>query len=121
MGPFGRADGTSHGPYDSAIKGGALRAEESRVSTVTEEASQKSSWRTVNLDLGNMSELNVVAINPAMITHVRLTGQHHAESRKIEVSLTSGGTVSANFDDAAKAEAVFRELVLAMHRTVQYH
>lgn len=91
------------------------------MSAITDEVSQKSSWRTVNLDLGNLSELNVVAINPAMVTHVRLTGQHHADSRKIEVSLTSGASVGVNFDDPAKAEAAFRELVLAMHRTIQYH
>ena len=91
------------------------------MSAVTNEAAQKSSWRTVNLDLGNLSELNVVAINPAMITHVRLTGQHRVDSRKIEVTLTNGSTVGVSFDDSAKAEATFRELVLAMHRTIQYH
>ena len=91
------------------------------MSTISNEAPQKSSWRTVNVDLGNMSELNVLAINPALITHVRLTGQHRVDSRKIEVYLTSGTSVGVNFDDPAKAEATFRELVLAMHRTIQYH
>jgi hypothetical protein len=91
------------------------------VTTVSNDAPQKSSWRTVNLDVGNMSELNVLAINPALVTHVRLSGQHRAESRKLEVYFSSGATVGVNYDEPAKAEAAFRELVLAVHRTIEYH
>ena len=77
--------------------------------------------RTVNVSLGNVAELNMLAINPAHITHVRLTGAQHGQNRKIEVSLVSGEVVGMNFDDAERAQAVFTDLLRAMHRTIEIY
>ena len=73
---------------------------------------------TVNLDLGNAAELNMVCINPTHITHVRLTGTRNALNRKMEVYLTNGSTLGMNFDDPAQADAVFAQLVATLHRAL---
>jgi hypothetical protein len=65
---------------------------------------------TVNLDLGNLAELHLVALNPAHVTHVRLTGTHQGTNRKMEIFLVNGGTVGMMFDDPVEAELVFAEL-----------
>ena len=74
---------------------------------------------TVNLDLGNAAELNIVCINPAHITHVRLTGTRNALNRKMEVYLTNGSTLGMNFDDPDQADAVFSQLVATIRRSAQ--
>jgi hypothetical protein len=73
---------------------------------------------TVNLDLGNLAEVNLVAINPSHITHVRLTGTRRQASRKMEIHLVSGSTVGMNFDEETEADDMFAAIVGAMHQTV---
>jgi len=70
--------------------------------------------RVIGLDLGNLADVNYVAINPAHITHVRLSGTERLESRKLEIYLVSGVTVTMNFDESAKADAKFDELAAAI-------
>jgi hypothetical protein len=77
--------------------------------------------RTVNLDLGNMAELNMIAINAAYIVSVRLTGSLSSASRKMELTLTSGTTISMNFDDPDHAEIIFGQVVSTMNRTIPDH
>jgi hypothetical protein len=77
--------------------------------------------RTVNLDLGNMAEVNVVAINAAHIVFVRLTGAMSSVNRKMEVRLADGGTIAMTFDEPDHAEAVFTEVVATINRTIPDH
>jgi hypothetical protein len=72
---------------------------------------------TVNLDLGNAAELNMVCVNPAHITHVRLAGTRNAQNRKMEIYLTNGNVLGMSFDDPEQAEAVFGQLVATIRRT----
>jgi hypothetical protein len=77
--------------------------------------------RTVNLNLGNMAELNMVAINAAHIVSVRLTGAFNSATRKMEVQLANGSTVGMSFDDPDHAEEVFAEVVATINRTIPDH
>jgi hypothetical protein len=74
--------------------------------------------RAINLDLGNLAEVNSVAINPGHITHVRLTGTRRQSSRKMEIHVISGSTIGMNFDEESQADEVFAEIVDAMHRAI---
>jgi hypothetical protein len=74
--------------------------------------------RTVNLDLGNMAEVNMIAINASYIVSVRLTGSLSSASRKMELTLTSGTTIGMNFDDPDHAEIVFGQVVSTINRTI---
>jgi hypothetical protein len=77
--------------------------------------------RTVNLDLGNMAELNMVAINAAHIVSVRLSGTYNSGNRKMEVSLANGSVIGMGFDDPDHAEAVFGTVVASINRTIPDH
>lgn len=68
-----------------------------------------------------MAELHMLAINPAHITHVRLTGTQHGLNRKMEIFLVSGESVTTSFDEPDQAEVVFTEVVRAMHRSIALH
>jgi len=84
----------------------------------TLEAAAPERLRTVTYELGNLSELNRVSINPAHITHMRLTGTHHHDVRKLEIYLANGMVVGINFDDPSEAEVAFHALEASMHSTV---
>jgi hypothetical protein len=75
------------------------------------------SSRTVNIDLGNLAEVNLVSINPIHITHIRLTGVARQDSRKMEIHLTSGLNVTVNFDEPDAATAAYTELVATVGQT----
>jgi hypothetical protein len=77
--------------------------------------------RSVNLDLGNMAEVNMVAINAAHIVFVRLTGALSSMNRKMEVRLADGGTIAMTFDEPDHAETVFTEVVATLNRTIPDH
>ena len=77
--------------------------------------------RTVNLNLGNAAELNMVSINAAHITHVRLLGSLSSSSRRMELHLVSGGIVGMNFDDPDYAETVFSNVIDTINKTIPDH
>jgi hypothetical protein len=77
--------------------------------------------RTVNLDLGNVAELNMVAINAAHIVSVRLSGQFSSATRKMELQLANGSTVGMSFDDPDHAELIFSQVVATINRTIPDH
>jgi len=77
--------------------------------------------RTVNLNLGNAAEQNMVSINAAHITHVRLTGSMSSSSRKMELFLVSGSVVGMNFDDPDYAETVFSDVIETINKTIPDH
>ena len=79
------------------------------------------SLRTVNLNLGNMAELNMVAINAAHIVSVRLTGLMSSQTRKMELQLANGSTVGMTFDEPDHAEEVFAQVVATINRTIPDH
>ena len=73
--------------------------------------------RVIGLDLGNLADVHLVAINPAHITHVRLTGTERLESRKLEIYMTSGLSVTMNFDESAEADARFEAVVATVEES----
>jgi hypothetical protein len=77
--------------------------------------------RSVNLDLGNMAEVNMVVINAAHIVFVRLTGSQSSMNRKMEVRLADGGTIAMTFDEPDHAELVFTQVVATLNRTIPDH
>jgi poly-gamma-glutamate capsule biosynthesis protein CapA/YwtB (metallophosphatase superfamily) len=85
---------------------------------VTDAAPTPAQSRAVTLDLGNLADQNRVVINPAHITHVRLTGATSASNRKLEVRLVNGDTVAMNFDDPDRADRIFQGFVQAIDRAI---
>ena len=77
--------------------------------------------RTVNLNLGNAAEANMVAINAAHIAYVKLTGSLSSMSRKMEVHMASGAVIGMNFDDPDHAESVFAEVMDTINKTIPDH
>ncbi len=77
--------------------------------------------RTVNLNLGNAAEENMVVINAGHISFIRLSGAMSSESRRMEIHLASGEIVGMGFDDPEHAESVFAEVVATMNRTIPDH
>jgi hypothetical protein len=74
--------------------------------------------RTVNLDLGNAAEVNMVAINPSHIGYVKLIGSMNSTQRRMEVHLMDGGVIAMNFDETDHAEQTFHEVVSSVNRTI---
>jgi hypothetical protein len=77
--------------------------------------------RTVNLDLGNAAETNMVAINAAHIAYVKLTGTMSSVQRKMEIHLANGAVISMNFEESDHAEKTFGEVVDTINRTIPDH
>ena len=77
--------------------------------------------RTVNLNLGNAAEANMVSINAAHIAYVRLTGSMSSASRKLDINLTSGAVIGMSFDDPEYAEQVFAEIIDTINKTIPDH
>ena len=77
--------------------------------------------RTVNLNLGNAAETNMVSVNAVHISFVRLIGSVSSSSRKMELHLVSGEIVGMNFDDPDYAEQVFAQVIDTMNKTIPDH
>ena len=77
--------------------------------------------RTVNLNLGNAAEVNMVSINASHIAYVRFTGSVSSTSRKLELNLTSGAVIGMRFDDPEYAEQVFGEIIGTINKTIPDH
>ena len=77
--------------------------------------------RTVNLDLGNAAELNMVSINAAHIAFVKLTGATNSRQRKMEVHLADGSVIGMSFDDPGHAEKTFAQVIDTINRTIPDH
>ena len=77
--------------------------------------------RTVNLDLGNAAEVNMVAINAAHIVSAKLTGAMNSAQRRMELQLANGSVISMNFDEPDHAEATFAEVINTINRTIPDH
>ena len=77
--------------------------------------------RTVNLNLGNAAEANMVAINAAHIGFVKLMGAMSSLNRKMEVHMASGAVIGMSFDDPDHAEAVFAQVVDTLNKTIPDH
>jgi hypothetical protein len=77
--------------------------------------------RTVNLNLGNAAETNMVAINAAHITFVKLFGSVSSNNRKMELHMTDGSVIGMSFDDPAHAETVFTHVIDTINRTIPDH
>jgi hypothetical protein len=77
--------------------------------------------RTVNLNLGNSAETNMVSINAAHIAYVRLTGSMSSTQRKLEMHLIGGAVIGMNFDDPDYAEQVFAEIIETINKTIPDH
>ncbi|HEY2813801.1 MAG TPA: hypothetical protein VGJ03_10095 [Acidimicrobiales bacterium] len=77
--------------------------------------------RTVNLNLGNAAELNMVVINAAHIAYVKLTGSMNSGQRRMEINLANGGVISMNFDEHDHAERVFAQVIDTINRTIPDH
>ena len=77
--------------------------------------------RTINLDLGNAAEINLVSINAAHITFVKLNGSVSSNSRRMEMHLTDGSVVGMGFDDPNHAETVFAHVIDTINRTIPDH
>jgi hypothetical protein len=83
--------------------------------------SDEKPMRTVNLDLGNAAETNMVAINAGHIAYVKLTGTMSSVQRKMEIHLANGAVISMNFEEADHAEKTFGEVVDTINRTIPDH
>jgi hypothetical protein len=83
--------------------------------------SDADSIRTVNLDLGNAAETNMVAINAAHIVYVKLHGTMTGSSRRMELHLANGGVIGMSFDDPDHAERVFGQVIDTINRTIPDH
>jgi hypothetical protein len=77
--------------------------------------------RTVNLNLGNAAEANMVAINPAHVGHVKLMGSLSSTQRKMEIYMLGGAVIGMSFDDPELAEEVFTEVLSSISRTIPDH
>jgi len=77
--------------------------------------------RTVNLDLGNAAEQNMVAINAAHIAYVKLTGSMNSDLRRMEIYIANGAVISMNFEEPDHAETTFAEVVDTINRTIPDH
>jgi len=77
--------------------------------------------RTVNLDLGNAAQINMVAINAAHITFVKLDGSMSSNSRKMELHMTDGSVIGMSFDDPSHAETVFAHVIDTINKTIPDH
>jgi hypothetical protein len=79
------------------------------------------STRTVNLNLGNAAEQNMVVINASYIAYVKLTGSLNSMQRRMEVFLANGAVISMNFDEPDHAEETFAEVIATINRTIPDH
>jgi hypothetical protein len=77
--------------------------------------------RTVNLDLGNAAEVNMVAINAAHIAYVKLTGAMSSVQRRMEIHLANGAVISMNFEEPDHAERTFADVIDTINRTIPDH
>jgi hypothetical protein len=77
--------------------------------------------RTVNLDLGNAAEVNMVSINAAHIAYVKLTGSMNSVQRRMEIYLANGSVISMNFDEPEHAEKTFADVIDTINRTIPDH
>ena len=77
--------------------------------------------RTVNLDLGNAAETNMVAINAAHIAYVKLTGSMNSNQRKMEIYIANGAVISMNFEEPDHAEKTFADVIDTINRTIPDH
>jgi len=77
--------------------------------------------RTVNLDLGNAAEVNMVVINAAHIAYVKLTGSVNSGQRKMEINLANGAVIGMGFEEADHAERVFAQVIDTINRTIPDH
>ena len=77
--------------------------------------------RTINLDLGNAAEINLVSLNAAHITFVKLMGSVSSNNRRMELHMTDGGVVGMSFDDPKHAESVFSHVIDTINRTIPDH
>jgi hypothetical protein len=77
-------------------------------------AATKPTQAALDLDLGNLAEVNRVAVNPGHITHVRLTGVRRMGGRKMEIHFVSGTIVTMNFDEEPDANEMFAQILGAM-------
>jgi hypothetical protein len=77
--------------------------------------------RTVNLDLGNAAEANMVSINAAHIAYVKLTGSINSNQRKMEIYIANGAVISMNFEEPDHAEKTFADVIDTINRTIPDH
>lgn len=77
--------------------------------------------RTVNLNLGNAAEQNMVVINATHIAYVKLTGSLNSMQRRMEVFMANGAVVAMNFEDPEHAEQTFAEVIDTINRTIPDH
>jgi hypothetical protein len=77
--------------------------------------------RTVNLDLGNAAETNMVAINAAHIAYVKLTGSMNSLQRKMEIYIANGAVISMSFEEPDHAEKTFADVIDTINRTIPDH
>jgi hypothetical protein len=77
--------------------------------------------RTVNLDLGNAAETNMVAINAGHIAYVKLTGSMNSVQRKMEIYMANGAVISMNFEEPDHAEKTFTDVINTINRTIPDH
>jgi hypothetical protein len=84
-------------------------------------ASNDQQARTVNLNLGNAAEQNMVVINASYIAYVKLSGSLNSMQRRMEVFLANGAVISMNFDEPDHAEQSFAEVIETINRTIPDH
>ena len=77
--------------------------------------------RTVNLDLGNADEVNMVAINAGHIAYVKLTGSMNSMQRRMEIYLANGAVISMNFEEPDHAEKTFADVIDTINHTIPDH
>jgi hypothetical protein len=77
--------------------------------------------KTVNLDLGNAAEQNMVAINAAHIAYVKLVGSMNSMQRKMEIYIANGAVISMNFEEPDHAEKTFADVIDTINRTIPDH
>jgi hypothetical protein len=74
--------------------------------------------RTVNLDLGNAAEVNVVSINPNHIAFVKLIGSMNSTQRRMEIHVMNGSVIAMNFDEVDHAEQTFEDVISSVNLTI---
>jgi hypothetical protein len=77
--------------------------------------------RTVNLNLGNAAEVNMVVINAAHIAFVKLTGSVNSGQRRMEINLANGSVIAMGFEENDYAEQVFAQVIDTINRTIPDH
>ena len=77
--------------------------------------------RTVNLDLGNAAEVNMVAINAAHIAYVKLSGSVNSVQRRMEIYIANGAVISMSFQEPDHAEKTFADVIDTINRTIPDH